>query len=50
MAVAHPRVRVEATPTFIPAPPVWAFVSITNNTTQQVTTITPGRLDSAEAH
>ena len=24
-----------------PPPPIWAFVSITNNDTQQVTTITP---------
>ncbi len=49
IAAAHPRVRVEAISTLTPAPPLWAFVAITNNTTQQVTTITPGRLGSTEA-
>jgi hypothetical protein len=33
---------VEVTSTFEPPPPLWGFVAITNNTTQQVTTITPG--------
>jgi hypothetical protein len=34
----HPRLRVQVT---ADALLIWAFVSITNNTTQQVTTITP---------
>jgi hypothetical protein len=46
LAASHARVRVEVTatdlaPPFLTAPPIWAFVAITNNTTQQVTTITP---------
>jgi hypothetical protein len=36
---AHPRIRAEVTP-FSPAP-LWAFVAITNNGTEQFTTITP---------
>lgn len=40
-----PRIRIEvdngSPPISPPAPPVWAFVSVTNNETQQVTTITP---------
>lgn len=43
---AGPRVRIEIDdPARVivspPPPPIWAFVSITNNETQQVTTITP---------
>jgi len=38
-AAAHPVVRAEITATSSTAPPLWAFVSITNNTTQQVTTL-----------
>jgi hypothetical protein len=41
-AATHPRIHLEVTSTFDPPPPLWAFVSITNNTTQQVTTVTPG--------
>jgi hypothetical protein len=41
-AATHSRIRAEVTSTFAPAPPIWAFVSITNNATQQVTTVTPG--------
>jgi hypothetical protein len=37
----HARVRAEITSTFVPTPLIWAFVAVTNNTTQQVTTITP---------
>lgn len=39
---AHPVIRVEVTSTSAPPPPLWGFVAITNNTTQQATTITPG--------
>jgi len=41
-AATHPRIHLEVTSTFDPPPPLWAFVSVTNNATQQVTTITPG--------
>ena len=37
----HARIRAEITPLATNAPPLWAFVAITNNVTQQVTTITP---------
>jgi hypothetical protein len=42
----HPRLRAEITAQTIGAPlqppvPIWGFVAITNNSTQQVTTITP---------
>ena len=42
----HSRLRAEISATqpaspLVPAPPLWAFVSVTNNDTQQVTTITP---------
>jgi hypothetical protein len=33
--------RIEVTPATAAAPLVWAFVTMTNNTTQQVTTVTP---------
>lgn len=38
---AHTRLRAEVTGTDHDGPPLWAFVSITNNVTQQVTTVTP---------
>jgi len=41
-AVTHPRIRAEIASTFSLAPPIWAFVSITNNVTQQVTIVAPG--------
>jgi hypothetical protein len=52
-ADAHPRIRVEvaARPAGAPiAPPVqlWGFVAVTNNTTQQVTTVTPSLIPSAD--
>jgi len=42
----HPRIRVQIGPIFNPAIPrqetlMWGFAAITNNATQQVTTITP---------
>jgi hypothetical protein len=37
----HDRVRVEVASAVIPAKPIWSFVTVTNNDTQQVTTITP---------
>ena len=37
-AGAHPRVTAQITAQQIP---IWAFVAVTNNTTQQVTTLTP---------
>ncbi len=42
LAGAHPRLRVVVTSTDDAADPLWAFISVTNNTTQQVTTVTPG--------
>jgi hypothetical protein len=52
LAAAHPRVRIEITSQINGAPllppiPLWAFVAVTNNTTQQVTTITPSLIPSA---
>jgi len=52
-ADAHPRIRVEvaAQPAGAPiAPPVplWGFVAVTNNTTQQVTTVTPSLIPSTD--
>jgi hypothetical protein len=41
-AGAHPRLRVVVSATGDAADPLWAFISVTNNTTQQVTTVTPG--------
>jgi hypothetical protein len=38
---AHARIRAEIVTTSSNVPPIWAFVSITNNVTQQVTTVTP---------
>jgi hypothetical protein len=38
---AHTRLRAEVTEASRNGPPLWAFVSITNNITQQVTTVTP---------
>jgi hypothetical protein len=38
---AHTRLRAEVTAADRNAPPLWAFVSITNNVTQQVTTVSP---------
>lgn len=35
------RVEVPRLGVFLPAMPIWAFVSVTNNKTQQITTITP---------
>jgi hypothetical protein len=46
---AHARIRAEIAVTAINAPPIWAFVSITNNVTQQVTTVTPA-LTTAAVH
>lgn len=40
--VGHQRVRIEITPTS--SDRIWAFVSITNNQTQLVTTVTPQRI------
>lgn len=44
-ASGHERVRIELTNygsnVSPPPPPIWAFVSITHNETQQVTTVTP---------
>jgi hypothetical protein len=44
-AANHPRVRIEITNFNAnlspPPPPIWAFVSITSNATQQVTAVTP---------
>jgi len=37
----HSRVRLEVASTGQPPIPIWAFVAVTNNTTQQVTTIVP---------
>ena len=39
VASAHPTVRAEITNASAAAPPLWAFVTITNNITQQVTTL-----------
>jgi IPT/TIG domain len=41
-APTHARIRAEIASTNIFSPPIWAFVSITNNVTQQVTVVTPG--------
>lgn len=38
-ASGHQRIRIQVTP--LTADPIWAFASITNNDTQQVTTVTP---------
>ena len=45
VSAARPRLRVEVTAASL----IWAFASITNNTTQQVTTITPAFATSAVA-
>lgn len=52
LAADHPRVRAEIEPPqtiSTPPAPLWAFVSITNNTTQQVTTITPSPMQPSTA-
>jgi hypothetical protein len=48
----HPRLRAEITTQIIGAPlqppvPIWGFVAVTNNSTQQVTTITPSLIPTA---
>jgi len=50
----HARLRVEVTDMVLgasaaPAIPIWAFVAVTNNTTQQVTTILPSQMPSPAA-
>ena len=48
-ASGHARVRIQIDGMVLPRvdppliPPVWGFLSITNNVTQQVTTVTPSR-------
>jgi len=48
----HPRLRAEITTQIIgaslqPPVPIWGFVAVTNNATQQVTTITPSLIPTA---
>jgi hypothetical protein len=48
----HPRLRAEVTAQIIGAPlqppgPIWGFVAVTSNSTQQVTTITPSLIPSS---
>lgn len=48
-AVAHARVRAEVASADFGGTPLWAFVSVTNNITEQVTTITPAIVPAAVA-
>lgn len=40
-AATAPVLRIEVTTTGTSDPPIWAFITLTNNTTEAVTTITP---------
>ena len=48
-AAKHARVRAEITPAAIVTSPIWGFVAITNNVTEQVTTISPATVLTAVA-
>jgi IPT/TIG domain len=48
-ASLHRQVRVEIAPTGFVDTPMWGFVAITNNITQQVTTISPAIVPTAVA-
>ena len=48
-AALHARVRAEIAPAEFGGTPLWGFVSVTNNITQQVTTITPAIVPTAVA-
>ena len=48
-AATHPRIRAEIVPTGFPLSPIWGFIAITNNVTQQVTTISPSIVTTAVA-
>jgi len=53
MPIAEPStsavLRVEVTTTQPSDPPIWAFITLTNNTTEAVTTITPNAVMTASA-
>jgi hypothetical protein len=48
-SAASPTLRVEVTGEFSTGPPIWGFITLTNNVTQSVTTITPNIGVASEA-